>query len=60
MPLTGYYAGIPLDFGQFIQSILNAMHSLALCLTAFLATGSVFRDAAITGVGAQSYLLGLG
>lgn len=71
MPITGSYpavlsAGLSTnsDFGlgslRLFQSCQSAMHSLALYLTAFLATGSIFRDAAIPGVQAQSYLLGLG
>lgn len=58
MPLTGYYAGLPLDFGAHFQSLLNTMHSFALCVTAFLATGSFFREA-VAQTGSQ-YTLGLG
>lgn len=61
MPLLGYNGGLPLDFWDTIQPLFDAMNKFAYYLTAFLAAGSLFRDAS-HGVQAASsqYLLGLG
>ena len=59
MPLLGYSGGLPLDFYDLLQSTFTAMNKFAWYFTAFLATNSVFKDAAVQVASAQ-YLLGLG
>ena len=61
MPLLGYNGGLPLDFWDLVQSLFNALNTFALYLTAFLATGPIFKDAPFGAqVESAQYLLGLG
>jgi hypothetical protein len=60
MPLLDYSGGLPV-FWDMVHSLYNAMRNITLCLTAFLATGTVFRETPFTAqVTSGNYLLGLG
>lgn len=61
MPLLGYNGGLPLDFWDLSQALFEMMKRVCVCLTALLATGSIFQDASLgVKVVAGQYLLGLG
>ncbi|KJA28727.1 hypothetical protein HYPSUDRAFT_33070 [Hypholoma sublateritium FD-334 SS-4] len=56
MPLLAQYSALPVDFWDLLVSLAEAMSNALWYLTAFLASGSIVQNSAVSA----QYLLGLG